>query len=77
MRRGLMPIAREMLRKHEDGMSTPKLAEALGTSNESVRSMLKRMPDAYIDRWDISNSRTTAVWCVVVPPPNCPKPERK
>jgi len=39
--------------------------------------MLHKFPDAYIDRWIKSGNFVTAVWCVVVPPPHCPRPERK
>jgi len=37
------------------------------------------MPDAYIDRWQKINAKNNyaAVWCVVVPPENCPKPNQK
>jgi hypothetical protein len=39
--------------------------------------MVNSMPDAYIDRWLKTGKRFAAVWCVVVPPPHCPKPEKK
>jgi hypothetical protein len=39
--------------------------------------MLNKFPDAYIDRWIKRGNITTAVWCVVVPPPNCPRPESR
>jgi len=43
---------------------------------------LKAMPDTYIDRWDYNVNQPNpgfgepfvAVWCAVVPPPDCPKP---
>lgn len=68
-----------MLHKHEDGLTINWLAEFLKLSTDSVRGALENMPDAYIDRWTKLPADKTyeAVWCVVVPPPNCPKPEKK
>lgn len=39
--------------------------------------MIHKFPDAYIDRWIKKDNYLTAVWCVVVPPENCPRPDRK
>jgi hypothetical protein len=68
-----------MLHKHEDGLTINWLADFLNLSADSVRGALENMPDAYIDRWTKLPAGKTyeAVWCVVVPPPNCPKPEKK
>jgi hypothetical protein len=70
---------REMLRENEDGMTAGWLAEFLSLHVDSVRGALAKMPDAYIDRWTKSPKGKTyeAIWCVVVPPENCPKPTRK
>ena len=70
------PEIRALLREHEDGMTVDELALILRVEKENaVRTALKQMPDTYIDRWRKPRMGTyTAVWCVVVPPPNCPKP---
>ena len=69
-------IVRDLLRK-SDGMTVAQIAEAVGTYNTHVHRMLHKFPDAYIDRWIKTGRRLTAVWCVVVPPENCPRPDRK
>ena len=44
----------------------------------TVIKSIKTMPDAYIDRWQVgTRGRLYAVWSVVVPPKDCPKPTRK
>jgi predicted DNA-binding transcriptional regulator YafY len=68
---------REILRATPDGMTVAQLAEAAGTDTSHVHRMIHRFPDAYIDRWLKAGQRCTAIWCVVVPPENCPRPERK
>jgi len=73
------PEIRAMLRKHEDGLTINWLVDFLSLSPDTVRGALEHMPDAYIDRWTKLPAAKAyeAVWCVVVPPPNCPKPTRK
>ena len=69
---------RNLLRANPDGMTVKQIDEAIGYDNlPHVYRILKTMPDAYIDRWQRTGKRLSAVWCVVVPPPNCPKPEIK
>lgn len=69
---------REFLREHRDGMTAANLVVAVGYSDYIIKTTLESMPDAYIDRWVNSPTRHKyeAVWCVVVPPENCPKPTR-
>ena len=69
-------IVRDLLRS-SDGMTVAQIAEAAGTDNTHIHRMLHGFPDAYIDRWVKKNNYLTAVWCVVVPPENCPRPDRK
>ena len=76
MRTNLAKRARQMLRNNPDGLTVRELATALGANDSNVRSRLRLMPDVYIDRYVFTATTPTAVWCVVVPPPNCPKPER-
>lgn len=77
---GLAAKVRAVLRAHPDGMTIKEVNERIGASDRwSLRDTLHRMPDAYIDRWTkepAARGRYAAVWCVVVPPPNCPPPEK-
>ena len=73
---------RAVLRANPDGKTTRELALSLGLkSHEDAQKTVVRMPDAYIDRWtEFKDSKGrkfyTPVWCVVVPPENCPKPSK-
>ena len=67
---------RMLLQHHHDGLTVSELAERSGKNREAVNRALPLMPDAYIDRW-ISCRQWAAVWCVVVPPENCPRPKPK
>jgi len=68
---------RELLRLHPDGLTVSELSEMAGTRTDATLASLKCMPDAYIDRWQLARGKDAGVWCVVVPPANCPKPKRK
>ena len=66
---------RQLLREHPDGLTTKAIAERVGTNEEAARKRLHEMPDTYIDRWDgPRRGQYAAVWCVVIPPDNCPHP---
>lgn len=69
---------RALLRASEDGMTLLELTEATGHRGSVVYEMLQGMPDTYIDRWAKNTGRGrpySAVWGIVVPPPNCPHPK--
>jgi hypothetical protein len=70
------PKVRALLRAHPDGLTQRAIAEGVpGLRIDVARNTLINMPDAYIDRWaDPVRGQWQAVWCVVVPPDNCPKP---
>lgn len=70
---------RELLRANPDGMDVGTIANAVQREPSNVRSVLNTMPDAYIDRWTRFGGigRPSAIWCVVVPPANCPPPDAK
>ena len=69
---------RNILRANPDGMTVKQIDEAIGYDNlPHVYRILKTMPDAYIDRWIKKGQRVSAVWCVVVSPPNCPSPDSR
>lgn len=64
------------LLRESDGLTIAELVRLTGANKEGVRSAIKAMPDTYIDRWaPAHNNLWAAVYCVVVPPEDCPKPE--
>ena len=65
---------RMLLQQYHDGLTNSEIAERLEKDASHTRLALSKMPDVYIDRWTIKRKQWTAVWCVVVPPENCPKP---
>jgi len=67
-------LIRETLRANAEGMTVLQLAALADTGTSHIHRMLHKFPDAYIDRWIKKGNTTTAVWCVVVPPPHCPRP---
>jgi hypothetical protein len=67
---------RAALRGIPDGMTLEELSELLDRPKTNVRKVLKKMPDVYIDRWEVApRSQYRAIWCIVVPPSDCPRPE--
>ena len=70
---------RQLLRKNPDGMDVGTIASTVNREPSNVRRVLDTMPDAYIDRWTRFGGvgRPSAIWCVVVPPDNCPPPDAK
>jgi DNA-binding transcriptional regulator GbsR (MarR family) len=69
---------RGTLRGIPDGMTLEELSELLNRPKTNVRKVLKAMPDVYIDRWEVApRGQYKAVWCVAVPPNDCPRPEGK
>lgn len=79
MRTFATQAVRKLLRDNPDGLEVNAIASSLGRGAESIRKLLKTMPDAYIDRWMLYGKKgmPSAVWCVVVPPADCPRPEAK
>lgn len=80
MKRKVTNEVRTLLRAAPDGMTPPKLQKAVGCAYTSIDYALKHMPDAYIDRWEPTpraHHGHLPVYCVVVPPPNCPHPRGK
>jgi hypothetical protein len=71
-------IVRKVLRESEDGLTAKQITEAVGVDKDPLSRILQTMPDAYIDRWSgPTRGQYSAVWCVVVPPENCPRPTRE
>jgi hypothetical protein len=73
------PIIRALLRKYFDGLSVSDICAKTGIDERVARACLKRMEDAYIDRWILGAHQRPpeAIWCVVDVPEDCPRPKRK
>lgn len=72
------PAIRALLREHPDGLTVNEICRRIPAISKqwTATKCLDAMPDAYIDRWiDPVRGQWQAVWCVVVPPENCPYPE--
>ncbi len=78
MRTNTTQSLRMLLRANPDGLDVGTIANNLEREPSNIRKLLSTMPDAYIDRWvrQIGNP-PTAIWCVVVPPDNCPRPDNQ
>jgi len=76
MKKSNQPLIRALLREQTDGLTVAEIATLIGSSPRTTLRSLQCMVDAYIDRWQTAGIRKyySAVWCVVVPPENCPKP---
>ena len=71
-------LVRKVLRDSEDGLTAKQITVQVQVDNDSLSRILEAMPDAYIDRWsEPARGQYSAVWCVVVPPENCPRPTRE
>lgn len=68
---------RMLLQQYHDGLTNSEIAERLDKNASHIKRALLGMSDVYIDRWTSRRKQWTAVWCVVVPPQNCPKPTEK
>jgi hypothetical protein len=67
---------RALLRASSDGMTIEQIVWAVKRDKANVKKNVRAMPDAYIDRWEaVPRKQYAAVWCVVVPPEDCPRPE--
>jgi len=70
---------RKLLREESDGMTLKELCEMLQAPYDSLYDAIYKMPDAYIDRWTEANQyvNSESIWCVVIPPAHCPRPNPK
>jgi hypothetical protein len=74
----LIKSVRVTLRGIPDGITLEDLSELLDRPKSNVRKVLKNMPDTYIDRWEVApRGQYKAVWCVCIPPTDCPRPDGK
>jgi hypothetical protein len=73
------PNIRRLLRRHNDGLTIIQISETLGIKRDSAYRALRNMPDSYIHSWTEAKQQAPAeaIWCVVVPPKNCPKPKER
>jgi hypothetical protein len=78
MRTNATPSLRTLLKANPDGLDVGTMANYLEREPSNIRKLLATMPDTYIDRWVRQNGNPPmAIWCIVVPPENCPPPEPK
>ncbi|CAB4155017.1 hypothetical protein UFOVP654_60 [uncultured Caudovirales phage] len=77
MRKSNHHAIRMLLQQYHDGLTVSEIVERTEKERRAIDKALLDMPDAYIDRWTSHRKQWTAVWCVVVPPQNCPKPTEK
>ena len=72
------PIIRALLREHPDGLSVRGICIKTNIDERVTRACLKKMADAYIDRWALGRQQRPpeAIWCVVHVPQDCPRPKR-
>jgi len=70
---------RQALRDNPDGLTVAQIVVLVPAPENTVNRQLRMMPDTYIDRWQSRGVKNyvSAVWCVIVPPENCPRPNRK
>jgi len=70
---------RALLRKYPDGLSVKEICSFSGIADRVARPALRKMADAYIDRWIRGEFQKPpeAVWCVVEVPEDCPPPYTK
>jgi hypothetical protein len=77
MRTSTAKQVRALLRANPDGMTVRQINDVLHRTDSNLRRVLQDMPDTYIDRWELRARKTpAAVWCVVVPPEDCPRPRK-
>ena len=70
-------LVRRVLRDSADGLTVKQITGLTEVEADSLSRILQTMPDAYIDRWSgPTKGQYSAVWCVVVPPENCPHPSK-
>jgi hypothetical protein len=70
-------LVRKVLRDSEDGLTVRQIVDLTQIDKDPLSRILQTMPDAYIDRWSgPTKGQYSAVWCVVVPPENCPHPTK-
>ena len=78
MKLSVVNSIRVTLRGIPDGITLEDLSDLLNRPKSNVRKVLKNMPDVYIDRWEAApRGQYKAVWCVVIPPTDCPRPDGK
>jgi hypothetical protein len=68
-------LVRKALRDSSDGLTVKQIVDLTQIDKDPLSRILQTMPDAYIDRWSgPTRGQYSAVWCVVIPPENCPHP---
>jgi hypothetical protein len=66
---------RKLLSECPKGLTAQQIADLTDKNVRTTYLRLKAMPDTYIVGW--TDGRPRALWTVVVPPEDCPRPEKK
>lgn len=80
MKKPHAPAVRALLRAHPEGLTNQEIRKTLDLMSVKQATMLRvleSMPDTYIDRWVLlrgSRGQYSAIWCIVIPPEDCPYP---
>jgi hypothetical protein len=70
---------RALLHANPDGLTVAEILERIPSMYQAhLARILRAMPDSYIDRWVRGKTPGAhrAVWCVIVPPEDCPRQYR-
>ena len=75
MRKSRHDLIRNILLKHEDGLTKTEICEYAELDPRSISKSLNAMPDVYIDRWERPKKRVlTPIYIAVPIPEDCPRP---
>jgi hypothetical protein len=66
---------RVLLRECPNGLTAQQISELTNCEIKATYRRLKDMADTYIIGW--TGGRPRALWAVVIPPEDCPRPEKQ
>jgi hypothetical protein len=72
------PRVRQALKAHPDGLTADELRGVVGATKQNVLSMVKAMPDVYIDHWRPNKKKSPpflAVYALADIPEDAPMPD--
>jgi len=70
---------REVLLKHEEGLTAKELSIHVGMQADNVTQSVRTMPDVYVDRWTKPKKgvKYVPIYIAVKIPEDCPAPYAK
>ena len=79
MRKSSKPQINQLLLDNPDGLTAEQIAAVIGSKSNVIRTALKTLTTAYIDRWSQSGETNVpvSVWKAVIVPENAPRPITK